>query len=82
MVAMVTRYVKVKRYVKVLGKIDASSQQLREGEREREKGVVNSGTKIAIIYITYIDEFVSKTEYLSPPYIATGMAGQTGKNNN
>ena len=33
---MVTRNVKAKRYVNVLGKMDASSQQLREGERERE----------------------------------------------
>ena len=30
--------------------------------------------------VTYIDEFVLKTEYLSPPYMATGRAGQTANN--
>ena len=32
MVAIVTRNVKAKRYVNVLGKMDASNQHLREGE--------------------------------------------------
>ena len=73
MVTMATRNVKTKRYVNVLGKMDASSQQLRE----RERDVLKKITETLAYAITYIDEFVSKTEYLSPPYIATGRAGQT-----
>jgi hypothetical protein len=32
--------------------------------------------------VTYIDELVSKIEYLSPPYMAVGRAGQTANNIN
>ena len=40
MVTMVTRNVKAKRYVNVLGKMDASSQQLRGREGERERAIL------------------------------------------